>query len=136
VARRLAVPIALLAVCAGAPAASASLAGFRSPSGNVGCYISGKGARCDIRNHDWQAPPKPPSCELDWGGGLAVGRHGRADYVCAGDATLDPSSPVLGKGEKIERGRFRCKNKRSGIKCVNRRNEHGFRISAQRAKLF
>jgi hypothetical protein len=136
VARRLALPIALLAACACAPAASASLAGFRSPSGNIGCYISGKGARCDIRNHDWQAPPKPASCELDWGDGLAVGRHGRADYVCAGDTTLDPSNPVLGYGERIKRGRFRCKSKQSGIKCVNRRNEHGFKISRQRAKVF
>jgi len=135
--RRLAVPLAVcaLALAVAAPA-SASLASFRSPSGNIGCYVFGQGARCDIRNHDWTAPPKPPSCDVDWGQGLAVDRHGRAGYVCAGDTALDPSSPTLGYGDKIKRGRFKCVSKQSGIKCVNKRNEHGFKISVQRAKLF
>ena len=135
-ARRLALPVAVLVLLACAPSASASLAGFRSPSGNIGCYVSGQGARCDIRNKDWQAPPKPASCELDWGFGLAVDRHGRADYVCAGDTAIDPSNPVLRYGDRITRGRFRCKSKQSGMRCVNRRNGHGFKISKQRAQLF
>ena len=135
-ARRLALPVAVLALLACAPTASASLAGFRSPSGNIGCYVSGQGARCDIRNKDWEAPPKPASCELDWGFGLAVDRHGRADYVCAGDTAIDPGNPVLRYGDRINRGRFRCKSKQSGVECVNRRNGHGFKISKQRAKPF
>jgi hypothetical protein len=136
--RRSALPIAVLALslCACVPAASASLAGFRSPSGNIGCYVYGQGARCDIRNKDWEAPPTPPSCELDWGFGLTVDRHGRGNYVCAGDTAIDPSNPVLRYGDRITRGRFRCKSKQSGIRCTNRRNGHGFKISRQRAQLF
>jgi hypothetical protein len=105
VARRLALPITVLALLAYAPTASASLAQFQSPSGNIGCYVFGQGARCDIRNKQWEAPPPPASCELDWGFGLTVARHGRGNYVC-------------------------------GIRCVNRRNGHGFKISKQRAQLF
>ena len=107
-----------------------------SPSGNIGCYVFGQGARCDIRNKQWEAPPPPASCELDWGFGLTVVRHGRGNYVCAGDTAIDPGSPVLRYGDRITRGRFRCKSKQSGIRCVNRRNAHGFKISKQRAQLF
>jgi hypothetical protein len=135
-ARRLALPVAVLALLACAPTASASLAQFQSPSGNIGCYVFGQGARCDIRNKQWEAPPPPASCELDWGFGLTVVRNGRGNYVCAGDTAIDRGSPVLRYGDRITRGRFRCKSKQSGIRCVNRRNGHGFKISKQRAQLF
>ena len=81
-----------------------------------------------------EAPPPPASCELDWGFGLTVVRHGRGNYVCAGDTAIDRGSPVL-RSDRITR-RFRCKSKQSGIRCVNRRNGHGFKISKQRAQLF
>lgn len=130
-----------LALCALAPGlllaapASADLAGFQSPSHKIGCYISGKGVRCDVRDRRWDPPPKPPSCELDWGNGLTVGRHGRAEYVCAGDTVLN-QGPELGHGETISRGRFRCTSKQSAMRCVNRRSGHGFKLSKQRAKPF
>ena len=49
---------------------------------------------------------------------------------------FDPGNPVLRYGDRINRGRFRCKSKQSGVECVNRRNGHGFKISKQRAQLF
>ncbi|MQA73707.1 MAG: hypothetical protein GEU88_05065 [Solirubrobacterales bacterium] len=125
-----------LALCAaalavGAPSAGAKLKGFQSPSHNIGCYISGQGARCDIKHRSWDPPPTPRSCELDYGFGLTVDRHGRGAFVCAGDTTLGQGR-VLPFGDKLERGRFRCSSKRSGIKCVNTRNGHGFKLSRQR----
>jgi hypothetical protein len=139
VSRRLAIPALLALALAAVPAASAqaSLVGFQTESHKVGCYLSGQGARCDVRKPRWEAPPKPPSCELDWGQGVAVGRHGPADYVCAGDTTLDPGHQVLFSGDKVRRGRFKCKAKgRSTIKCVNTRNEHGFIVSRGSAEVF
>src|SRR5687768_11828968 len=97
---------------------------FASPSGNIGCIMTRAGARCDIRDHDWVAPPKPASCELDWGSGVFVGRHGRASIVCAGDTTLG-ATRHLGYGDAERVGRFRCVSKRAGMRCVNRRNDHG-----------
>jgi hypothetical protein len=117
------------------PSAAASLVGFHSPSGNIGCFISGQGVRCDIRDRDWTPPPPPASCELDWGQGVAVDRHGRADYVCAGDTALNQGR-TLAYGDSISRGRFRCVSKQTKMKCVNERSDHGFKLSTQSAKLF
>jgi hypothetical protein len=138
VSRRLLISLllALASLAVVAASASASLVGFRAPSGNIGCYMNGHFARCDIREHSWQPPPQPASCDLDWGGGLAVDRHGAADFVCAGDTANDPSNPVLEYGDKIKRGRFKCKSKQSGMKCVNTRNGHGFKLSRDEADVF
>jgi hypothetical protein len=109
---------------------------FQSPSGNIGCVIDRQsGVRCDIRNRDWRPPPKPASCQLDWGQGLEVGRRGRGHFVCAGDTTLGQGRR-LAYGKAIRRGRFRCVSRRSGMRCVNRRNGHGFALSRERARRF
>jgi uncharacterized protein DUF6636 len=124
-----------LMLSAGATQASA-LSFFQSPSENIGCAIGKRsGVRCDIRERDWRPPARPPSCQLDWGNGLVVGRRGRGHFTCAGDTTLG-QGPHLGYGESIRRGRFRCVSRRSGMRCVNRRNGHGFSLSRQRARRF
>jgi hypothetical protein len=115
--------------------AGQSFTGFQSPSGNIGCVIGPSGARCDIRSRDWRPPPKPASCQLDWGHGLVVGRRGRGRFVCAGDTTLGQGRR-LAYGKAIRRGRFRCVSRRSGMRCVNRRNAHGFVLSREQARRF
>jgi hypothetical protein len=134
---RLTVPLAVLlaSFAAAVPMASGDLVGFQSPSGNIGCYMDGKGVRCDIVERNWAPPPKPPSCDLDWGQGVMVGRHGKAEYVCAGDTTINEEQ-VLGYGESISRGRFRCVSKETKMKCVNERSDHGFKLSKDRVRLF
>jgi hypothetical protein len=136
--KRLAIPLVLGAATLAllAPSASAKPKFFQTPSGNIGCVIIGAEARCDIRNHQWPTPPTPAGCPLDYGNGVEVGKKGRASYTCAGDTVLSPSSPVLGYGEKITRKRFRCKSKPQGVRCVNRRNKHGFFLSTQNVRLF
>ncbi len=91
--------------------------------------------RCDIVRRDWEPPPKPASCELDYGHGLSVGRRGRGRFVCAGDTALN-NGRKLHYGASIARGRFRCTSLRSGMRCVNERNGHGFKLSRQRAIRF
>jgi hypothetical protein len=134
VTRRHRLGLALIALTGAllASSATASAAFFQSPSKNIGCYIAKGGARCDIRERDWEPPPPPASCELDYGQGLGVDRKGRGAFVCAGDTVLNPSARLLGYGKSIERGRFRCTSKRSGVKCVNERNGHGFKLSRAR----
>ena len=120
----------------GAATGLQSFTGFQSPSGNIGCVIGRRGGvRCDIRNRDWSPPPKPASCQLDWGFGLTVERRGRGRFVCAGDTTLGQGRR-LAYGDTIRRGRFRCESTRRGMRCVNRFTGHGFTLSRERARRF
>ena len=137
--RRLTLPLllSLAAFAVLAPPASAKLIGFQTPDKHVGCYISGQGARCDVKGPKWDPPPPPADCELDYGQGVTVGRHTPGEYVCAGDTTLDPNHEVLEDGQKVRAGRFKCKNKgEDTIKCVNTRTKDGFRVSRVEVELF
>ena len=118
-----------------APPAHAAPVSFESPSHNIGCYLAKSGARCDIREHAWDPPPKPKSCDLDWGNGLEVGRRGFARWVCAGD-TVFGGKRVLGYRESLRRGRFECTSFRNGMRCVNVRNDHGFKLGRRKATWF
>jgi hypothetical protein len=115
------------------PAGAATF--FETPSHNIGCVISKSGARCDIRVRAWKPPPKPASCPVDWGNGLTVGRSGAGRLVCAGDTVLG-GERVLAYRKSIRRGRFRCTSRRNGVRCVNLRNEHGFKLARRSARWF
>jgi hypothetical protein len=111
---------------------AADLAAFESPSGNIRCSISSQGARCDISHRDWTAPPRPASCILDWGQGLAVDADG-ASVVCAGD-TVERGS-ALAYGTSIDRGEFRCESEQAGVQCTHRPSGHGFSIARSAYRL-
>jgi hypothetical protein len=126
-----------------ASAASAVPAGnhgphyFETPSHNIGCYMDSKSVRCDIREHDWTAPPKPQYCikaGVDWGGGVSVASH-RASVVCAGDTTLGGPG-LLGYGHSSRRGPFYCVSRTAGISCGNSDTSHGFFLSRASYRLF
>jgi hypothetical protein len=132
--RRLVLVAALIAALAAAAPASAATF-FHSPSGNIRCMIDRTSfTRCDITNRDWSPPPKPRSCEFDWGNTLEVGLRGRGRFGCVSDA-VEPGR-VLAYGESISRGRFRCRSRRSGMRCTNTRNGHGFAVSRERVRRF
>ena len=122
-----------VALAAAAPASAATF--FHSPSGNIRCVIEGTSfTRCDITERDWSPPPKPKSCEFDWGNSLTLGLRGRGRFRCVSDAV--DSGRTLDYGKSIKRGRFRCRSRMSGIRCVNVRNGHGFALSRQRVRRF
>ena len=128
--------IAAVGVAALSCTATASAGYFRTPSKNLDCYIDRTAARCDIRERDWEPPRRPAWCQLDWGFGLLVHIKGPGHFLCAGDSAHYPGARVLRRGRSIERGDFRCKNKRSGMRCVNRRTGHGFKLSKRRPVRF
>jgi len=133
---RISLVLVLVALTGMATAASAAaFTGFVSPTRNIGCVISKQGVRCDIRDHSWTSPPKPKWCDVDYGGGVAVDKKGKAGFVCAGDTTLESGS-VLAYGSSISRGRFHCQSQEAGMRCTNKRNGHGFYLSKQQYKLF
>jgi hypothetical protein len=126
---------AVFVATAAASASASAFVGFVSPSHNIGCVMDKEAVRCDIREHSWKSPPKPKSCDVDYGGGVAVDKSGRAQFLCAGDTTLE-SGPVLAYGDSVSRGRFRCVSKETGMRCVNKRNGHGFFLAKQTYSLF
>jgi hypothetical protein len=79
--------------------------------------------------------PQPPTCDVDFGHGVGVGRRGRGYVVCAGDTALHAGTP-LAYGRSVSRGRYTCKSTKAGITCRNRRTSHGFFLSRQRYRLF
>ncbi len=144
-----AVTCALLALPA--TAAAGKLAFLQTPDGNVGCAIF-KGdkrvkgaARCDIRTKSWATPPRPRSCELDYGFGIEVGAKKAARFVCAGDTTLS-QGPRLSPGASVSRGLFTCSvveipqaapaTPVVGVRCLNRRTGRGFEMSAVAPSFF
>ena len=111
------------------------LVNFRSPSGNIGCGLDGDVARCDIAKRDWSPPPKPASCDGDYGQGLRISRSGsRGCFVCAGDSALS-GRRTLRYGISLRRGSITCTSRLSGVTCKNRRG-HGFRVSRQSYRRF
>lgn len=114
------------------------LVSFRTPSGNIGCIgettRADNSVRCDIRTRNWSPPPRPRSCDLDWGQGLNLTRTGRARYVCAGDTALN-TGPRLAYGTSRRIGAIVCVSRTSGLTCTNAAG-HGFTMSRQRVRRF
>jgi hypothetical protein len=132
--RTLAVVATALGALAGAAPASAAVS-FHSPSGNIRCVIAATiYTRCDITQRDWRPPPKPRTCEFDWGNTLEVALHGRGRFGCVSDA-VEPGH-VLRYGRSITRGRFRCRSRRTGMRCANTRTHHGFVLSREHVRRF
>ena len=135
--RRLIAVAAVLTLSAAVPAQAEAFILFVSPSGNVGCVISKRVVRCDVRRHVWDPPPRPAFCPLDieWGNGLTVDRRGRGTYTCSTDSVFGGEA-VIGRDDAIRSGRFRCNVIRGGMRCVNLRNRHGFAVTRERARVF
>ncbi len=111
-----------------------ALRGFSSPSGNVACAIDAGSVRCDIRDRDWEPPPKPSSCDTDWGHALAV-EDGRAIFLCAGDTAFGPED-VLPYGATNRVGDFECHSEQAAMTCRDTTTGHGFELARARYRLF
>ncbi len=133
--KRAALLAVIVAALAPAGASAYQLRMFHTPGGNIGCSIIfgsgsyGGGARCDIASHSWKSPPKPKWCDVDYGNGLNVGAHRKAQFVCAGDTVLRQGK-LLPTGEAIKLGPYKCKSLSGGaVRCINRDSGHGFKLS-------
>jgi hypothetical protein len=114
------------------------LSAFRSPTGNIGCALSGEQARCDIGRRNWPAPTRPARCPaaVDFGQGVELGATGRSRFVCAGDTVRDPGSPVLPYGSTSVAGPFECISASNGMTCIRPADGHGFFLSIQTYRQF
>lgn len=111
------------------PSASApsGFSRFGALGGDVGCQISGGVARCDISARTWSPPPRPSSCHLAWGQGMAVGPSGTGHFVCAGDSVLDPTGPQVPVGDDDRVGSITCQVRSFGVTCFDAAGD-GFMI--------
>ena len=120
----------------GAPSAAVVTdAAFVSPSGNIGCFLTVDGARCDIAQKSWAAPPAPDDCDLAWGSGVTVGKSGEATFTCAGDTVLG-AQDKLGYGQALKAGTIRCDSTSTGMRCENTATGHGFIVAKEKYDLF
>ena len=126
-----------------AGASGQALEGFRTPSDNIHCQLQdGVSAdpgsailRCDISKID-RMPPRPRSCDLEWGTSFAISVNGQTgERLCAGDTTSDPSLRILGYGEYWQAKGFTCRAEQSGLTCFNSLR-HGFTLSRASQRLF
>lgn len=106
---------------------------FSSPTGNIGCVLAATGARCDVRDRDWQLPPRPPGCTLAWGQGVVL-RPAEAGYACGGDSVLGAAT-VLEYGASAQRGTVRCASSPAGLRCEDTSTGHGFSVARAGAEL-
>src|SRR5438094_6149281 len=126
-----------LSVTAGAGARPNALVSFRMPSKNIFCMYDSSYAylRCDINSGLRPRPPKPASCEFDWGGSVNMRRGGRSHVGCVSDSVYSSTARVLRYGTTWKRGGFTCTSRAAGLTCRNA-SGHGWFLSRQHSRPF
>ena len=117
--------------------------GFKTPSGNIQCMFFDSveardppSLRCDMADMTNPIPPKPSSCDLDWGGAFYVSQESkRGERVCHGDTVFGESVEVLPYGSVWQHHGFTCLSEQNGLTCFNAKR-HGFALSRSSQKLF
>ncbi|MFN7148638.1 MAG: DUF6636 domain-containing protein [Microthrixaceae bacterium] len=110
-----------------------------SPTGNIYCVVAVEGyAQCGVLEQDWEPPPQPADCPLDWGATMSVGVDGApADFNCAGDSSYGgPDSERLPYGHALRAGGVVCLSEESGMTCLGEESRRGFTISRADYRLF
>lgn len=129
-------PRVLLAVLAllAAPAA-ADVSPFKTPSGNIQCYVGTGAGPSDIDCTIFQfsgtpTVPRPASCGGAWGHRYMMGASGRVQMVCGapGPKNTAPGVDVAPYGVKADWGNLSCLSQRTGLRCENA-DGHGFLLS-------
>jgi hypothetical protein len=112
------------------------LKGVETPSGNVACGELEEGwVRCDVRGaFTYTPPPRPASCEFDWGLSFEMASDGSVEPSCVSDA-LDELTTARA-GETVLIGRSRCTVQTGSIRCVAGGTDGGLFLSPERYEIF
>ena len=123
--------VAALALGIAVPAASGAPAPFRTPSGNIHCYLgngSGGTVQCWVMSR---------ACRGEYGTfaySWAMSGRQRPMRFCPGD--LVRGTRVLGYGRSVSVGQMTCRSQQRGLTCTNRRTGRGFFLSRERQRIF
>jgi hypothetical protein len=122
-------------VAAAAFAGVAQAKRFVTDDGNISCIMRSHFVRCDVTKHKWTAPPKPKSCEFDYGGTLVITEKGKSDFGCVSDAT--GAMTQYPPGSKFRTGPNVCRLRKHGkVICRNDDTGHGFNVGRKFYDLF
>lgn len=115
------------------------VAAFASPSGNIVCHLSEDDVRCLVRESNWEPPPNPADCPLQYGPDANF-----EGFMCVGDTSIysaaldletygatswhtrrDPvvRDPVVGRmaglayGSRVSNGLVECAVEEAGVTC-------------------
>jgi len=106
---------------------------FQSPTGNIDCaegVLNDRAfALCEIRDHTWNAPPRPPVCEGGWGDRIDMNQGEPPALDCHSDTVRGSGLPTLRYGERRSAGPITCDSEPSGITCTDSSTGHFFAIS-------
>jgi hypothetical protein len=141
--------VAAVIACAAwlAGPASAGTVHFKSPSGNIDCYLQSmpaSSAQCLVKQATWTpVPRKPASCTLDWAP-YSAGLFGQGVQLgaCRGDVgplcfTPSGACVTLAYGHAVREGTIRCSSSTTGITCRSTVGpKHGFRVSREHGTLY
>ncbi|MGD9572897.1 MAG: DUF6636 domain-containing protein [Thermoleophilia bacterium] len=123
-------------------ATATAITRFATPTRNIACAGDKREMRCDIRVTNATPPPRPASCNFDWGQAYVITpgkRKGRG--LCASDTVLPSPGQrirILRYGTSIRfgpGGQIVCISRRTGLTCRNKAG-HGFTLSRQAIRLF
>ncbi len=128
--------LAVVTALTAAFAAQASAKRFVTDDGNIACIMRSKFVRCDVTKHKWTAPPKPKSCEFDYGSSLYLStQEGKAGFACVSDAT--GATMEYPAGTRFQTGDNVCRLRKNGkVKCENKAGGYGFTVGQKRYDVF
>lgn len=105
---------------------------FQSPSGNIRCTMfdsDGRNTvRCEVAEHGWEAPPRSPECQLNWGDRVELTEDSPAVFSCYGQNLPDPQA-TLDYGKIAHFGSISCTSETTGIMCLDNDTGHFFNVS-------
>jgi Family of unknown function (DUF6636) len=113
------------------------LPGFRSPSGNIKCFVA-RSLYCSIDKANYRQRLQA-RCDLDWHG-FQLNAANRARSYCTSNAAYNmgterPNHAKLAYGKSFRHGVFTCLSRITGVTCRNR-SGHGLFISRQAWRLW
>jgi hypothetical protein len=115
---------------------------FQTPSGNIACSVepAERGGTdgfvgCEIGEHTYSPPPRPPACHQAWGDRLTLAQGGQPELHCHGDTMRGADLPTLDYGETAFSGAIRCSIEPAGITCTDTSTGHFFRLSRESYEL-
>lgn len=134
--------LALILLMLAPGAALADVSPFKTPSGNIECYVgTGEGPSdisCAI--HDRSGPaakPKPANCRAPWGHGFEMRATGPVLMTCGGPGAKNtaPGVSLAPYGERADFDGIVCTSERTGFECRNQ-DGHGFFLSRRKQLVF
>jgi len=108
---------------------------FHSPPGNIACTITSADNNterviCEIAEHSYMSPPRPPDCHLGgWGNRIQMEQGSGPAWKCHGDALLADGLPTLPYGQTAAGGTITCDSQTGGVTCTDSSTNHFFRLS-------